>query len=57
MVYSLESSNAVDEDGEPVLTVEPLSGEVQIIRAVSAAHTPQGQYDLTVRATDAGINK
>jgi len=56
-VYSLESSNAVDEDGEPVLTVEPLSGEVQIIRAVSAAHTPQGQYDLTVRATDAGINK
>lgn len=50
--YSVTSSNA---DG--VLVVEPATGEVRMTGVVSAAHTPRGQYELTVRATDFGRPK
>lgn len=52
VTYSVTSSNA---DG--VLTVDAASGEVRMARPVSASHTPRGQYELTVRATDQGRPK
>lgn len=49
LTFSVTSSNAGG-----VLSVDARSGEVRMESAVSAAHTPRGQYELTVRATDAG---
>ena len=49
LTFSVTSSNAGD-----VLSVDAASGEVRMEGPVSAAHTPRGQYELTVRATDAG---
>ncbi|XP_047097698.1 cadherin-23 [Schistocerca piceifrons] len=47
--YSLVSPNA-----EGVLFVEPVSGEVKLNTPARAADTQLGQYEFTVRATDAG---
>ncbi|KAJ1528348.1 hypothetical protein ONE63_006768 [Megalurothrips usitatus] len=49
VTYSVTASNA---DG--VLAVDAATGEVRMARPVSASHTPRGQYELTVRATDQG---
>jgi hypothetical protein len=48
--YSIQSSN-VDRD---VFFVEPVSGEVKMNVPVNSSDTPRGQYELMIRATDAG---
>lgn len=48
--YSIQSSN-VDKD---VFFVEPVSGEVKMNAPVNSSDTPRGQYELIIRATDAG---
>ncbi|KDR10809.1 Cadherin-23 [Zootermopsis nevadensis] len=48
--YSIQSSN-VDRD---VFFVEPVSGEVKMNSPVNSSDTPRGQYELMIRATDAG---
>ncbi|GLG95416.1 Protein dachsous, partial [Gryllus bimaculatus] len=48
--YSVVARNSE----QAVLFVEPVSGEVQLNSPARAAHTARGQYELTVRATDAG---
>jgi hypothetical protein len=48
--YSIQSSN-IDRD---VFFVEPVSGEVKMNAPVNSSDTPRGQYELMIRATDAG---
>ncbi|PNF39070.1 hypothetical protein B7P43_G04343 [Cryptotermes secundus] len=48
--YSIQTSN-VDSD---IFFVEPVSGEVKMNVPVNSADTPHGQYELVIRATDAG---
>lgn len=54
--YSIESSNSISEStNEPnVFSIDSESGEIRIERAVHSMDTPRGQYDLIIRATDAG---
>lgn len=48
--YSIQTSN-VDSD---IFFVEPVSGEVKMNVPVNSSDTPHGQYELVIRATDAG---
>jgi hypothetical protein len=48
--YSIQSSNT-DND---IFFVEPVSGEVKMNGPVNSSDTPRGQYELVIRATDAG---
>ncbi|XP_068081067.1 cadherin-87A [Anabrus simplex] len=47
--YSIQSTNSPD-----VFFVEPISGEVKLNSPARAADTVRGQYELVIRATDAG---
>ncbi|KAJ9576330.1 hypothetical protein L9F63_006830, partial [Diploptera punctata] len=49
--YSIQSSN-VDKD---VFFVEPVSGEVKMNIPVNSSDTSRGQYEMVIRATDAGV--
>lgn len=53
--YSIESTNSIsDTDDNHVFSIDGETGEIKIDRAVSSMDTPRGQYELTVKATDAG---
>lgn len=51
ILYSIESENSVSGQ---VFTVNPESGEIQIVAPVSSMDTERGQYELVVAATDYG---
>lgn len=53
--YSIESTNSIsDTEENHVFSVDENTGEIRIERAVNSMDTPKGQYELIVKATDAG---
>lgn len=55
IIYSIDSTNSISNtDDSNVFSVDENTGEIRINRPVSAMDTPRGQYELAVKATDAG---
>ena len=50
MFYTIKSINT----DVVVFEIEPLSGELRMLRPVSVEDTESGRYDLVIRATDQG---
>ena len=53
MFYTIKSINT----DVVVFEIDPLSGELRMLRPVSVEDTESGRYDLVIRATDQGMSK